>query len=65
MRFIDITDIGDPRLKMFASLNDRRLRSALDCEESILIAESPKVILVATERGYLPVALLAERLHLE
>ena len=65
MRFIDITDIGDPRLKMFASLNDRRLRSALDCEESILIAESPKVIRVATERGYIPVALLAERRHLE
>ncbi len=65
MRFTEITDITDPRLTVFTSLNDRQLRSAIDREQAILIAESPKVIRVAIERGYRPVALLAEQRHLE
>ncbi len=65
MKFTEITDITDPRLTVFTSLNDRQLRLAIDREQAILIAESPKVIRVALERGYRPVALLAEQRHLE
>lgn len=62
---IVISDISDPRVAMFASMSDAQLRSEIDAERSILIAESPKVIHVALDRGYEPVALLAERRHLD
>lgn len=49
---------------MFASLTEAELRSRLDPSQGIFIAESPKVIRVALDAGYEPVALLCERKHL-
>jgi tRNA G18 (ribose-2'-O)-methylase SpoU len=49
---------------MFATLTEAQLRSRLEPEKGIFIAESPKVIRVALSAGYEPVALLCERKHL-
>lgn len=65
MEYIEINTIDDPRVAMFTSLNDRQLRTPADHDQSLLIAESPKVIRVALSRGYKPVSLLAERRHLD
>jgi tRNA G18 (ribose-2'-O)-methylase SpoU len=49
---------------MFATLTEAQLRSRLEPEKGVFIAESPKVIRVALSAGYEPVALLCERKHL-
>lgn len=64
MTTITITDILDPRLDAFARLTEAQLRNRLDPSRGIFIAESPKVIRIALEQGYEPVALLAEEKHL-
>ncbi len=64
MKEIEITDIADERIKMFASLTEAQLRSRLNPEQAVFIAESPKVIRVALSAGYTPVALLCERKHI-
>lgn len=61
---IFVTDIHDTRLDMFARLTEAQLRNRLDPSNGIFIAESPKVILIALQQGYEPVALLAEEKHL-
>lgn len=50
---------------MFARLTEAQLRSRLEPEKGIFIAESPKVIGTALDAGYEPVALLMERRHVE
>lgn len=62
--FTEITDINDSRVAMFASLTEAQLRNSLEPEKGIFIAESPKVIRIALNEGYTPVALLAEKKHL-
>lgn len=49
---------------MFSSLTDAQLRNRLDPERGLLIVESPKVIRVALEAGFEPVALMMERRHI-
>lgn len=49
---------------MFASLTEAQLRNRLDPANAIFIAESPKVIRVALDAGYTPVALLCEERHI-
>lgn len=60
-----ITDPADQRISMFVSMSDAQLRSRIDAENAILIAESPKVITVALNAGYRPVALMCEDRHLD
>ncbi|MCM1293873.1 MAG: RNA methyltransferase [Bacteroides sp.] len=60
----EITDINDPRIAIFTRLTEAQLRNRLHPEESIFIAESPKVINVALDAGYTPVAMLAEEKHI-
>lgn len=60
-----ITSIDDPRVAIFSHLTESQLRNRLDPEKGIFIAESPKVIRVALDAGYQPVALLAEERHLQ
>ncbi len=60
-----ITDINDPRTAMFTSLTEAQLRNRLNPDEGLFIAESPKVIHVALDAGYTPVALLCEERHIE
>ena len=65
MNIIEIENISDPRLSPFASLTDAQLRNDLNPEQGLIIVESPKVIKVALGRGWLPVALLCERKHID
>lgn len=64
MNVYEITSLDDPRVAMFASLTETQLRNRLEPEKGLFIAESPKVIDVALNAGYTPVALLCERRHL-
>lgn len=64
MNPIEIKDISDHRVAMFASLTDNQLRSRRCPEEALFICESPKVIRTALDAGCIPVALLCERRHL-
>ncbi len=61
---IEITDISAPELDVFARLTGTQLRSRLDPEKGIFIAESPKVIKVALDIGHPPISLLMERKHI-
>lgn len=61
---IEITSIDDPRVAMFGALTEAQLRNRLEPSKGIFIAESPKVINVALDAGYEPLALLCERKHI-
>ena len=58
---IEITDLSDPALDVFARLTENQLRSRLEPEKGVFIAESPKVIERALDAGAVPFALLMER----
>lgn len=64
-QIIHITDFSDPRLDLFARLTEVQLRSRLEPEKGIFIAESPKVIHRALDAGCEPVALLMEERHIQ
>lgn len=51
-------------VEIFASLTEAQLRNRLDPGKGVFIAESPKVIRVALDAGYEPVALLCEERHI-
>ena len=61
---IELTDIIAPELDIFARLTEAQLRNRLEPEKGIFIAESPKVIRLALNAGYVPVSLLMERHHI-
>lgn len=65
MRIIEITSLDEPGVELFSTLTEAQLRNRLDSQRGIFIAESPKVIRVALQAGYQPVALLCERRHIE
>ena len=65
IHIIEITSLDDPRVRMFSTLTEAQLRNRLEPTQGIFIAESPKVIRVALQAGYEPVALLCERKHIE
>ena len=62
---IEITDLTQPELAVFARLTEAQLRNKLEPEKGVFIAESPKVITVALNAGYRPISLLMERRHIE
>ena len=57
---IRIDDFSDPRLDVFVRLTGAQLRSKLEPEKGVFIAESPTVIEVALDSGCEPVALLTD-----
>lgn len=57
---IRIDDFSDPRLDLFVRLTGAQLRSKLEPEKGVFIAESPTVIEVALDSGCVPVALLTD-----
>lgn len=61
---IEIEDIKDPRVAVFANLTEAQLRNRLDPSGAMFVAESPKVIRVALSAGYEPLSLLCERRHI-
>lgn len=65
MPIIDITSLHHPGVEMFSTLTEAQLRNRIEPEKGIFIVESPKVIRVALDAGYEPVALLCERRHIE
>ena len=65
MPIIEITSLNHPGVEMFSSLTEAQLRNRLEPEKGIFIAESPKVIRVALNAGYEPLALLCEPKHIE
>lgn len=57
---IRIDDFSDPRLDIFVRLTGAQLRSKLEPEKGVFIAESPTVIEVALDSGCEPIALLTD-----
>ena len=64
MPIIHINSLEHAGTKIFHSLTEAQLRNRLEPEKGIFIAESPKVIRVALDAGYQPVALLTEERHI-
>ena len=58
--FIRIDDFSAPELDVFVRLTGAQLRSRIEPEKGIFIAESPTVIEVALDSGCEPVALLTD-----
>ena len=63
-RIIEIKSLQESGVEVFATLTEAQIRNTLDAEKGIFIAESPKVIRVALQTGYKPLALLCERKHI-
>lgn len=64
MPILEINTLDHPGVDVFSTLTEAQLRNRLEPGKGIFIAESPKVIRVALEAGYEPLALLCERRHL-
>ena len=64
-RIIEITSLTEPGVELFSTLTEAQLRNKMESQKGIFIAESPKVIQVALNAGFEPVALLCERRHIE
>lgn len=64
MPIIQISSLNHPGVEIFSTLTEAQLRNKLEPEKGIFIAESPKVIRVALDAGYEPVALLCEERHI-
>ena len=62
---IEITDFFDPRLDVYARLNEVQLLNREFPEKGMFIAESPKVIERALDAGYEVVSCLMEKKHIE
>ena len=64
MNIIPIKSLQHPGVEIFATLTEAQLRNRLEPEKGIFIAESPKVIHVALNAGYQPIALMCEEKHI-
>lgn len=64
-RIIKISSLTEPGVELFSTLTEAQLRNKVEPQKGIFIAESPKVIQVALNAGYEPVALLCEQRHIE
>lgn len=64
MPIIQIQSIHHPGVEVFGLLTEAQFRNRLEPEKGLFIAESPKVIHVALDAGYEPVALLCEGKHI-
>lgn len=64
MPIIPIHSLDHPGVEVFSTLTEAQLRNRLEPTKGIFIAESPKVIHVALNAGYQPLALLCEERHI-
>lgn len=62
---IKIRDLSQPELDIFTRLTETQLRSRLEPEKGVFIAQSTKITQIALDKGYEPVSILAERRQLE
>ncbi len=65
MPIIEISSLSHPGVEIFGTLTEAQLRRKYEPGKGIFIAESPKVINVALDKGYTPIALLCEKKHIE
>lgn len=63
-QIIEIHSLDDPSVALFSRLTEAQLRNRLEPQKGIFIVESPKVIKVALEHGFRPIAMLTEQRHL-
>ncbi len=61
---VPVSTLSHPGVEIFSALTEAQLRQRTEAENGIFIAESPKVIRVALQAGYDPVALLCEERHI-
>ncbi|MDE7024951.1 MAG: RNA methyltransferase [Paramuribaculum sp.] len=65
MNIITLSSIESHKLaSLFCGLTEAQLRQSIESEHGVFIAESPKVIKVALDAGYEPLALLCESKHI-
>lgn len=64
MPIIEISSLNHPGVEVFSTLTEAQLRNRIEPDKGIFIAESPKVIRVALDAGYKPLALLCEGKHI-
>ena len=64
MPIIEISSLSYPGVEIFSTLTEAQLRNRIEPSKGIFITESPKVISVAINAGYEPLALLCERKHI-
>ena len=64
MPIIKIDSLTHPGVEVFSTLTEAQLRNKIEPEKGLFIAESPKVIHVALNAGYEPLALLCEEKHI-
>ncbi len=64
MPIIEITTLDHPGCELFGTLTEAQLRREYEPGKGIFIAESPKVINVALNSGYTPLALMCEQKHI-
>ena len=64
MPIIEIKSLDHPGCELFGTLTEAQLRREYEPGKGIFIAESPKVINVALNSGYKPIALLCEKKHI-
>jgi len=64
-RIIHIDSLAYPGVEVFSTLTEAQLRNRIEPEKGLFIAESPKVIHVALDAGYEPLALLCEEKHIQ
>ena len=64
-QIIEITSLTQSGVELFSTLTEAQLRNKVEPQKGIFIAESPKVIQVALDAGFEPVALLCEHKHIE
>ena len=63
-RIIELNTIDAPELECYYKLTEAQLRNRLEPQKGIFIAESPKVIELALDRGYVPLSILTEPRHI-
>ena len=61
---IEIDRLDYPGVDVFSTLTEAQLRNSIEPDKGIFIAESPKVIRVALDAGFEPIALLCEHRHI-
>lgn len=64
MPIIEITSLEHPGVEIFSTLTEAQLRNRVEPDKGLFIVESPKVIRVALDAGYEPLALLCEQKHI-
>lgn len=65
MPIIEINSLEHPGVEVFSTLTEAQLRNRVEPDKGVFIAESPKVIHVALNKGLEPLALLCERKHID